>query len=145
MSVLIDIFLNRAITLPLISWFLAQLIKFLVYFAQHHKVDFRKLVSSGGMPSSHTAITTCLATVIGIQNGFYSGSFAISVIFTFVVMADAAGVRRAAGKQAEVLNKLVYSSKEVKLDKELIILLGHTPMQVFGGAALGILVGAAFA
>jgi acid phosphatase family membrane protein YuiD len=144
-TVVRDIFLNRAITRPIISWFLAQLIKFIAYFIQHHKVDFKKFVASGGMPSSHTAISTCLATVIGIQYGFYSGVFANSVILTFVVMADAAGVRRAAGKQAEVLNKLVYSSKEVKLDKELKELLGHTPLQVFAGAALGIMVGAVFA
>jgi len=143
--ILREFFLNRAITLPIFSWFLAQLIKFIAYYVQHRKVDFRKFVASGGMPSSHAAISTSLATVVGIQYGFHSGTFANAVIFTFIVMADAAGVRRAAGKQAEVLNKLVYSSKEINLDKELKVLLGHTPVQVFAGAALGILVGAIFA
>lgn len=145
MTFLEDIINNRAITLPFFSWFLAQLIKFVQYFIQHHKIDFKKFVSSGGMPSSHTASTVCLTTVIGIQYGFDSGFFAVATVLTFIVMADATGVRRAAGKQAEVLNRLVYSSKEIKLDKELKVLLGHTPVQVILGAALGILVGVIFA
>jgi len=138
-------FSNKAITLPIVSWFLAQLIKFVINIIQHRKIDFRKLVASGGMPSSHSAITVCLAAVMAIQNGLYSSEFAISTILSFVVMADAAGVRRAAGKQAEVLNKLIYHSKEIRVDKELKVLLGHTPVQVFAGAALGILVALLFA
>ncbi len=145
MTFLEGIITNRAITLPIFSWFLAQLIKFIHYFIQHRIVDFRKFVSSGGMPSSHSAITVCLTTVIGLQYGFDSGLFAVSIILAFIVMTDAAGVRRAAGKQAEVLNKLVYHSGEIKLEKELKVLLGHTPIQVFSGAALGILVGVVFA
>lgn len=140
-----DIFRNKAITLPIIAWFLAQFIKFIICLVRNKKLDFRKLVSSGGMPSSHSAITVCLATVTGIKYGFDSAVFAISVILSFIVMADAAGVRRAAGKQAEVLNKIVYHSKEIRVDKELKVLLGHTPVQVIAGAALGILVGAVFA
>ncbi|MCX7772449.1 MAG: divergent PAP2 family protein [Clostridia bacterium] len=139
-----SIFSNRSLILPIFAWFLAQLIKFIVYFIQHRKVDFRKFVSSGGMPSSHSAISMCLATTLGIEYGFESGVFAISAVLAFIVMADAAGVRRAAGKQAEVLNKLVYDSN-IKLDKELKVLLGHTPVQVFSGAALGILIGIIFA
>ncbi len=135
---------NKAIVLPLFAWFLAQSIKFVSHFIKHGKFDFRKFVSSGGMPSSHSAISVCLATVLGIQYGFDSGIFALSVIFAFIVMADAAGVRRAAGKQAEVINKLIYST-DVKVEKELKVLLGHTPIQVFLGAALGILVGIVFA
>ncbi|NLM75396.1 MAG: divergent PAP2 family protein [Clostridiaceae bacterium] len=135
---------NKVIVLPLFAWFLAQSIKFVSHFIKHGKFDFRKFVSSGGMPSSHSAISVCLATVLGIQYGFDSGIFALSVIFAFIVMADAAGVRRAAGKQAEVINKLIYST-DVKVEKELKVLLGHTPIQVFLGAALGILVGIVFA
>ncbi len=145
MTFLEDIITNRALTLPIFSWFLAQLIKFIQYFAQHRVVDFKKFVSSGGMPSSHSAISVCLSTVLGIQYGFDSGLFALSVVLAFIVMADAAGVRRAAGKQAEVLNKLVYHSEEIKVEKELKVLLGHTPIQVFSGAALGILIGVVFA
>ena len=97
------------------------------------------------MPSSHSAITVCLATVMAINNGLNSSEFAISAIVSFIVMADAAGVRRAAGKQAEVLNKLVYHSKEIRLDKELRVLLGHTPIEVIAGAVLGMLVALLFA
>ena len=136
---------NRAISLPIFSWFVAQLYKFIVCFITNKKVDFKKFVSAGGMPSSHSAISVCLASVLGIQYGFDSGVFALSVIFSLVVMADAAGVRRAAGKQAEVLNKLVNSSKHFRLEKDLKELLGHTPVQVFVGAALGILVAIIFA
>lgn len=136
---------NRAVVLPIFSWFLAQFIKLIIYFIQHRKVDFRKLVASGGMPSSHSSISMCLATVLGIQYGFDSGIFALSIVLAFIVMADATGVRRAAGKQAEVLNKLVYHSQDIKLEKELKVLLGHTPTQVLAGAGLGILVGIVFA
>jgi acid phosphatase family membrane protein YuiD len=138
-------FNNKAITLPIISWFLAQFIKFISHYIQNKKIDFRKFVASGGMPSSHSAITVCLATVMAINNGLNSSEFAISAIVSFIVMADAAGVRRAAGKQAEVLNKLVYHSKEIRLDKELRVLLGHTPIEVIAGAVLGMLVALLFA
>lgn len=138
---LIDIFSNRAITVPVLTWFVAQFIKFIHHYMKNKRFDFRKFIDSGGMPSSHTAFTVSLSTIIGIHNGFSSDIFALSAIFSLVVMVDAAGVRRAAGKQAEVLNKLVNSSEHVQLDKELKVLLGHTPVEVFAGAALGIIAG----
>ena len=138
-------FNNTAITLPIFSWFLAQLIKFISHFIQHQKIDFKKFVASGGMTSSHSSISVCLATVMAVKNGLNSSEFAISIILSFIVMADATGVRRAAGKQAEILNKLIYHSREIRVDEELKVLLGHTPIQVFAGAALGILVGLLFA
>lgn len=138
---LLDIVTNKAITTPVLAWFLAQFFKFLLYYIENKKFDFKKFSDSGGMPSSHTAFTVSLATIMGIHNGFSSDVFALSVIFSLVVMADAAGLRRAAGKQAEVLNKLVNSSEHVQLDKELKELLGHTPVEVFAGAALGIITG----
>ena len=139
------IFTNKAITLPIISWFIAQLYKFLYHLLVNNKIDFKRFVSSGGMPSSHSAISVCLASVLGMRYGFDSGYFALAVILAFVVMADAAGVRRAAGKQAEVLNRLVNSSKNFRLEKDLKELLGHTPVQVFIGAALGIFIAVIFA
>jgi len=138
-----EILSNRAITTPVLTWFLAQSIKFFHYYIKHRKPDFRKLIDSGGMPSSHTAFTVSLATLIGIHNGFSSDIFAMAVIFSFIVMAYAAGVRRAAGKQAQVLNRLVNSSEHIHLDKQLKELLGHTPVEVFAGAALGIITGLA--
>jgi len=135
-----EIFNNNAITLPVFSWFLAQFYKFLHCLVVNKRIDFMKFVSSGGMPSSHSAISVCLATIMGMQYGFGSGIFAFSVVFALVVMADAAGVRRAAGKQAALLNKLANSTKEFRAEKDLKELLGHTPVEVFAGAALGILV-----
>lgn len=140
---LLEIINNRAVTTPILAWFLAQSIKFFHNYVKHRKFDFKKLIDSGGMPSSHTAFTVSLATILGIHNGFNSDIFAMSVIFSLIVMADAAGVRRAAGKQAEVLNKLVNSSEHVQLDKQLKELLGHTPVEVLAGAALGIITGLA--
>lgn len=131
---------NRAIGLPVLAWLIAQVSKFVVHLVLHRDIDFRKLVSTGGMPSSHSAITVCLATILGMDYGFVSGVFALAVIFALVVMTDAAGVRRAAGKQAEVLNKLIHHSPVIRLDQELKELLGHTPVQVFAGAVLGIAV-----
>lgn len=145
MSLFKEIVNNKALILPVFSWFLAQLYKFLHHLALTGKVDFRKFVSSGGMPSSHSAISVCLATMMGLQYGFDSGIFAFSVVFAMIVMADAAGVRRAAGKQAALLNKLVNSFEEFRHEKVLKELLGHTPVEVFAGAALGILVALAFA
>lgn len=129
---------------PIFTWLVAQSFKFIFDLIKNKEVDFRKFISSGGMPSSHTAFTVSLTTIIGIHNGFGSDIFAVSTIFSLIVMADAAGLRRAAGKQAEVLNKLVNSNEHIQLDKELKVLLGHTPIEVIVGAALGIISGIAF-
>ncbi len=141
LKALLDIITNTSLTTPVLSWFIAQCLKFVHHYLKTRKFDFRKFIGSGGMPSSHTAFTVSLATIMGIHNGFSSDIFALSAIFSLVVMADAAGLRRAAGKQAEVLNKLVNSSEHVQLDKELKVLLGHTPVEVLAGAALGIITG----
>jgi len=95
------------------------------------------------MPSSHSAVVTTLATMIGKSEGFDTPIFALSVIFALVVMYDAAGVRRAAGKQARLLNKIVETPglSSVQVQEKLVEVLGHTPLQVFIGAAIGIAVG----
>lgn len=145
MTFIKEIISNKALTLPVLSWFLAQFYKFLQCLVVNRKIDFMKFVSSGGMPSSHSAISVCLAAVMGIQYGFGSGVFALSAVFALVVMADAAGVRRAAGKQAALLNKLANSTREFRAEKDLKELIGHTPVEVLAGAALGILVALVFA
>jgi len=98
------------------------------------------------MPSSHSAVVTCLATMIGRSQGLNSPIFALSLIFAFVVMYDAAGVRRAAGKQAKLLNKIVNTPglSNVEVSEKLVEVLGHTPTQVFVGALIGIIVGFIF-
>ena len=96
------------------------------------------------MPSSHSAIVCSLATCIGKEYGFDSGIFAIATIMAFVVMYDAAGVRRAAGKQASILNKILETPgmTTVQVQEKLVEVLGHTPIQVFVGAIIGIVIGA---
>ncbi len=128
----------------IVAWFLAQLIKVVLVLVTSKKLDFGRFVGSGGMPSSHSALVTSLATAICFIEGYKSPLFAASAVFALVVMYDAAGVRRAAGQQAKILNKIVedwgkasYSDTEKKL-KEL---LGHTPKEVFAGAVLGIIIG----
>ena len=95
------------------------------------------------MPSSHSAVVTCLAMMTGKSAGFDSNIFAISVIFAMVVMYDAAGVRRAAGKQAHLLNKIIETPglSNVQVQERLVEVLGHSPLQVIVGAIIGIIVG----
>ena len=98
------------------------------------------------MPSSHSAVVTCLASMIAKSEGITSPIFALSSIFAFVVMYDAAGVRRAAGKQAKLLNKLIETPglSNIQVQEKLVEVLGHTPTQVFVGALIGIVVGIIF-
>ena len=98
------------------------------------------------MPSSHSAVVTSIATMIGKTQGINSPIFALAVMFAFVVMYDAAGVRRAAGKQAKLLNKLVETPglSNIQVQEKLVEVLGHTPMQVIVGAAIGVIVGLIF-
>lgn len=95
------------------------------------------------MPSSHSAVVTSLATMVGKAYGIDSAIFAVSLIFAFVVMYDAAGIRRAAGKQAKILNKIVETPglTGVEVSEKLVEVLGHTPIQVLVGAIIGIVVG----
>lgn len=135
----------KFLIIPAFAWLTVQLFKLLSDTVIHKKINFRRFVETGGMPSSHSAVVTSLMTSIGIAEGFNSTIFAVSFVFSLIVMYDAAGVRRAAGKQARILNQLI-NSKQVKVDtnEKLKELLGHTPVQVFVGAIYGIVV-AAFA
>ena len=127
----------------ILSWFIAQLLKVIITLIKDKKIDFRRFVGSGGFPSSHASFVTSLATAVGIIDGFDSSIFAVCVVLALVVMYDAAGVRRAAGQQARILNKIVEEWDKTdlaKTDKRLKELLGHTPKEVFAGAILGILI-----
>ena len=120
----------------------AQLIKCIVFLIIKRKLDVRLFTTTGGMPSSHSAGVMGLSTAIGLINGFHSIDFAIAIGFACIVMYDAAGVRRAAGKQAACLNRIimdVYKQDLAEAGGKLKELLGHTPMQVFVGAAYGVL------
>ena len=125
------------------AWLIAQVTKLALQSARHRTLDLRILAAMGGMPSSHSAMVTALTAVVGRLNGVGSPVFAVALIFSFVVMYDAAGVRRAAGRQAAVLNRLVDDLMHQRGigEERLRELLGHTPVEVLAGAALGLAVG----
>lgn len=137
---------NTILWISIFAWFIAQLLKLIINYYRVRKIDFQFLMSSGGMPSSHSAIVTSIATTIGFNQGFHTPIFALSTVLSLIVMYDATGVRRAAGQQAEVLNKLMIKlgDSNISMDKKLKELLGHTPLQVFAGAILGILIAIMF-
>ncbi|MBP7211947.1 divergent PAP2 family protein [bacterium] len=125
-----------------IAAFIAQIIKFFLHLIVKRKVDFKIFATTGGMPSSHSAGVCGLSTAVGIIAGFDSVSFAVSTGFAMVVMYDAAGLRRASGKMAVCLNKIMddfYKHDVQSVGGKLKELLGHTPVEVFAGAMLGIL------
>ena len=134
---------NKCLMVPFFLWASIQIFKFLTDLVLYKEVNLKRLMGAGGMPSSHSAVVCSLATVVGKQQGLNSELFAISVILALVVMYDAAGVRRAAGKQAKILNKIVQTPglTTVEVSEKLVEALGHTPIQVFVGAFIGIIVG----
>ena len=128
------------------AWAVAQGLKVLIYYIRYHKIDFRLFVGTGGMPSSHSAFVSCLAAAIGFETHWNSPVFYLALGMAIIIMSDAAGVRRAAGQQAKILNAILddlYSARPVG-QQRLKELLGHTPVQVFVGAILGVLVAFAF-
>ena len=144
MQILDEIVHNKCIYIPFILWFLIQTFKVLTDLVVNKKLNVRRIVGAGGMPSSHSAIVCSLATCVGKEYGFDSGIFAIAMVMAFVVMYDAAGLRRAAGKQARILNKILETPglTTIEVQEKLVEVLGHTPIQVFVGAILGVVVGA---
>jgi acid phosphatase family membrane protein YuiD len=143
MTVLSDIYYNTILVSALIAWLAAQAIKVLLAFLLRGILNPRLLMSSGSFPSSHAAIVCAVTMGAGKYSGWGSPLFAVSAVFALVVMYDAAGVRWATGKQAEVLNKLLerYYLGSDLAHKRLKELIGHTPFEVFGGALVGILTG----
>jgi acid phosphatase family membrane protein YuiD len=130
----------------LASWFLAcliaQAIKIILGVARLRRFDFRWLLGTGGMPSTHAAGVSALSTTIGFNTGFNSPLFATAVAFTFITLFDAQGVRRWSGRQAQVLNKMIedmYFKRRIQ-EERVKELLGHTPLQVIGGVVVGIIV-----
>lgn len=143
MTILPGIFENRILVSAMTAWLVAQIIKVLLNLVLRRRLDLELLLSSGAFPSSHAAIVCALCLGVGRYYGWSSPLFAIAAVFAMIVMYDAAGVRWAAGKQAEVINKLVeryYVGSDLS-QKRLKELIGHTPFEVFGGALVGILVG----
>ncbi|MEI7885477.1 MAG: divergent PAP2 family protein [Clostridia bacterium] len=132
-----------ALSIAMVAWLIAQISKVLTSYLKKRKFDLYALVAPGGMPSSHTSFVVALAMRIGIIDGFGSTTFAMAAAFALIVMYDAAGVRRAAGLQAQKINLLIdefYLTHQVN-EKRLREILGHTPLEVFGGIVLGGLIG----
>ena len=134
---------NKYIYVPFLLWFGIQTFKIIYDLVTTHKFNFKRILGAGGMPSSHSAVVVSLATLIGKNEGLNSPIFALSLVLAFVVMYDAAGVRRAAGKQAKLLNKLIETPGLTtgEVSEKLVEVLGHTPLQVIVGALIGLVAG----
>ena len=138
--------INVVLCLSVAAWAIAQIIKFVIVLITKHKLDWRHILSSGGMPSSHSAFVCACAAAMGYLYGWTSPFVTISAVVAIVVMYDAANVRKAAGEQAKILNYIMDHWADMKpaiFGKELKELLGLTPFQVLMGGLLGIVVGLA--
>lgn len=128
------------------AWFIAQAIKMVLSFIENKRIDWSLATASGGMPSSHTAFVIAATTMIGKAEGVESSIFALAVVLSIVVMYDAMNVRRAVGHMGQTLNQIINKiNKAGKLDVENVKeILGHSPLQVFAGLVLGLVVGMLF-
>ncbi len=142
LDVIKEFFCNYMLVSAIIGWFLAQIIKIFTNLFVKKKFDIRMLFSNGGMPSSHSSTVLALATAAAISQGLGSPAFAISGILSVIVMNDAFGVRWQAGRQAQVINKMIMElfQNTDQFDVKLKEIIGHTPFQVFMGALLGFVV-----
>ena len=136
---------NHLLMNALLAWAVAQMIKFVLYLAVNRTLDWDRLLGDGGMPSGHSATVTALAVTAGLEYGLDSAVFAVCVVLAIIVMHDAMGVRREAGRHAQAINELLEmlsstQTPEVKL-KEF---LGHSPMQVCCGALVGLVMALIF-
>ena len=139
----VDLLENKALIAAILAWFIAQVIKVVLVLVEEKRFDFGKMISSGGMPSSHSALMTAMTASVGKTMGLDSVAFDIAAVTSLVVMYDAANVRREAGKHAELLNKIardLYPDNHMNQEK-LKELLGHKQIEVAVGAILGITIG----
>lgn len=136
------IFENDALIVATVAWLLAQVSKLVIVLLRERQLQLAYLTSSGGMPSSHSAVVVALAMRIAMDEGVRSPLFAIAFIFAGVVLYDAAGIRRAVSVQARILNRMLEEVMELKRfnERRLLELLGHSPFEVFIGSLLGLLV-----
>ena len=150
MDILRQMFGNYCLNVALISWLSAQVLKTIFTFIATKKLNLERIVGAGGMPSAHSALVCSLTVAIARTVGVSSPEFALAFLVACVVMYDAMGVRRSAGEQAKVLNKIIFTweksqdapdeDEDDMFKKDLKESLGHTPLEVLGGALLGILV-----
>jgi len=142
MDILAGIFTNKYVIIPAIIWLITGFIKVGVAYIFDRRIDLSRIVGTGGMPSSHTSYIVSLAVVIGKNSGWRSPEFGVAFAFALIVMSDAAGVRRAAGEQAKLLNSLMTTHfPGEEFSKKLKELLGHRPLEVIVGAVMGVILG----
>lgn len=135
---------NKVFISAFFAWFFAQGFKVLKTLIVNRRFDFERVMGAGGMPSSHSATVMAATIATGQMIGYDHPAFGVAIVFSFVVMYDASGIRRAAGKQAKILNSIVDQLRlhqEIDYNEKLKELLGHTHLEVFVGALLGILIG----
>jgi len=135
-----EIIQNEVFVVTFWSWFTAQFLKVILTLIKDKKLNLYRMVGSGGMPSSHSSLVMGLSTAVGLENGWDSPIYAVALAFSLIIMYDAAGVRRAVGKQAIILNTIIedlYKHKHIGSPR-LKELVGHTPYEVLAGATLGI-------
>jgi acid phosphatase family membrane protein YuiD len=137
-----DLFTNQVLVAAFTAWAIAQIIKVPLEYVLHRNLDWSLLLSSGGMPSSHSALVIGASVSIGLEEGFKTPLFALSSVLAMIVIYDAIGIRRQAGDHARVLNLMIDElfTGHPLAEKELKEVLGHTPREVIGGVVLGILV-----
>ncbi|MBP3201502.1 MAG: divergent PAP2 family protein [Lachnospiraceae bacterium] len=143
MNFLKELVLNKPLIIAAMSWLTAGILKMFVELKMNKKLVISRVVGAGGMPSSHTATVVALSIALGYYEGLGSAAFALSVIFTIIVIHDAVGVRLETGKQAKVLNTMIFETnafKELDFETALKEYVGHTPSQAFVGALVGVLV-----
>jgi acid phosphatase family membrane protein YuiD len=143
LSSLYDDYFNLTLLIPFVAWVAAQLLKMVWGYIRQRRLDWGFFIRSGGMPSAHTALVTSLATTVGFLEGFNSPLFGATTVMALIVMYDAAGVRRAVGVQAGILNRILRELKDRRpkdVEHDVRELLGHTPIQVFYGALVGVVV-----
>jgi len=138
----VDIFRSTCFWSPVCAWLMAQFTKMICGFWKTHRMDFSYLVSTGGMPSAHSAMVSGLTTAVGIKSGFDTPVFAVSLAYALTIMFDASTVRWAAGQQAKLLNEIIdgLRTEHRFSESKLKELLGHTRLEVFMGMLIGILV-----
>ncbi len=137
-------FINPILIMGISAWAIAQVLKFIISIIAFRKVDIQYLYTGGGMPSSHSALVCACSAGTAFATGLSSPLFAIVTLFSFIVMYDAANVRRETGRQSKILNYITKDWDDIPpevMDRQLKELLGHTPLQVLVGAVLGIAVG----
>ena len=142
MNLMVALFTNVPLVIGGTAFILSQVLKIFIYYYKDKKWDLTHFFEAAGMPSTHSAMSAAMTLSIGVKNGFESTFFAIAVVFTIIVMYDAMGVRFAAGQQAAVLNKIIEDiyAEKVSEKEKMKELIGHTPIEVFAGGSLGLIV-----